>query len=933
MLSLVQKRSVAGARAVALCPTMDLVALVTADGTLSVYRSMTWERVLQKTASEVASSGSPPSALAFSPSGKALALGHQHGEVSLLNIESGEVVQSYGSSSSGVVAVSWIHSANNGGRQQSGVVRNLVESVGMEEYFDPELGEVRDKSLLEPLFAAAEGGVLLALAEDGTLMGHVLGLSPLFSWSGKGRTQCGLLPAAQLLVSARGDVLLSADAAVQPGTLGRLRVPALLRPSDQQRATVLLLTLSADMTRLVDALLGAGRKWKDACKVVVPKLGLLEGVLAGYELGMTPVQFMFSLAHCGNWHPAAAAFAQHWNEQGLGRLRASVEVAGRAVLRLLQLRALPLATNTVLRCKELLAVLGGPADADADAAQAQGQAQSQSAEQQAFVRRLRQLSHCAELLLLKLDEAAHEARLAREAMLLYLVFIKEQSAAAEAPPPPEQGAAAPQPPPQPSKPDLSLAPKLARLFSPLATRAPHKGPQAQAEHVCASHLYAFLQDQDLPPALVAERASPRGCGFAGVLGDQRSGGGGSGGGKGGAAAAAEAAAAVRGLIAAADGFAISTLLHRDSQGENQGQGQGQGQGEGSDPLGSGAEAAAAWLARSSPVQLARAVRERARALGLQAHALGSQGLEPAVCLDVRAAGGPGGPGAGGSRGGGEARVCCSDFATAEVVSLSVGTVPAPGAMDEQRDDDEEQQGGGSVRLTGAVLAGLAYHSAAQGEDGGGGLLVLVGGDGGAGPWLCARVADTEPALPLGLALRLVWYCRPPPSSASSSGPAGLAQAQAQAPTEASLLVLVGPRPATASDSGSGSGSEQLAVLAKLDLADLVFFPLPAASAAAAAAAAAPSASAGTVLELAELCTVPATGPLSLQHRELPGLGLGLSQRTTAAVSAGSEAAGPDASGSAVLVAAAPSRGLVAVCDARLCLVLDVETLEEMEGAD
>ena len=72
----------------ALCPTMDLVALVNEEGSLTVFRTMSWEKLFIKSASDIAISTSRASAVTFSPSGKLIALGHENGEVSVVHIES-----------------------------------------------------------------------------------------------------------------------------------------------------------------------------------------------------------------------------------------------------------------------------------------------------------------------------------------------------------------------------------------------------------------------------------------------------------------------------------------------------------------------------------------------------------------------------------------------------------------------------------------------------------------------------------------------------------------------------------------------------------------------------------------------------------------------------------------------------------------------------
>lgn len=112
------------------------------------------------------------------------------------------------------------------------------------------------------------------------------------------------------------------------------------------------LSVQVDITKLQDMVSNHGRKWKEATRVVLPKLSLLQGVLDSYQLPMSPVQFMYFIAQCGLWHPAVqASFSQHWNEQGISRLRSAVDSTSNAIVRTLQLKAIPTATNVCLRCR------------------------------------------------------------------------------------------------------------------------------------------------------------------------------------------------------------------------------------------------------------------------------------------------------------------------------------------------------------------------------------------------------------------------------------------------------------------------------------------------------------------------------------------------------------------------------------------------------
>jgi hypothetical protein len=52
-----------------------------------------------------------------------------------------------------------------------------------------------------------------------------------------------------------------------------------------------------------------------------------------------------------------------------------------------------------------------------------------------------------------------------------------------------------------------MTPKYLKVFDPRCVRAAGSGPHAQAEVVTGTHLYAYLHDQELPPALVLSKRS------------------------------------------------------------------------------------------------------------------------------------------------------------------------------------------------------------------------------------------------------------------------------------------------------------------------------------------------------------------------------------------------------------------------------------------
>lgn len=68
------------------CPTMDLLALSTADGQLCLHR-LNWQRLW------AVSPESPVTSLCWRPDGKVLACGYEDGYISLLDVENGDTLQ------------------------------------------------------------------------------------------------------------------------------------------------------------------------------------------------------------------------------------------------------------------------------------------------------------------------------------------------------------------------------------------------------------------------------------------------------------------------------------------------------------------------------------------------------------------------------------------------------------------------------------------------------------------------------------------------------------------------------------------------------------------------------------------------------------------------------------------------------------------------
>lgn len=84
------------------------------------------------------------------------------------------------------------------------------------------------------------------------------------------------------------------------------------------------------------------RKWREALRVLPPKVELMNSALRGYEMNNGVVDFLHSVVLCGLWHPVASViFTQHWNEQSLSRLRSTVSSTLKYIQRTIQLQIIP----------------------------------------------------------------------------------------------------------------------------------------------------------------------------------------------------------------------------------------------------------------------------------------------------------------------------------------------------------------------------------------------------------------------------------------------------------------------------------------------------------------------------------------------------------------------------------------------------------------
>lgn len=108
----------------------------------------------------------------------------------------------------------------------------------------------------------------------------------------------------------------------------------------------LLSTMNTALKSIDDTLSSLNKRWKESSRIIPAKLALLKSLLEGYQYEGDIFDFFASVCMCGLWHPAAqTTFTQHWNEQGLARLRSSIDSTTKFIIRAIQFKLLPAAIN------------------------------------------------------------------------------------------------------------------------------------------------------------------------------------------------------------------------------------------------------------------------------------------------------------------------------------------------------------------------------------------------------------------------------------------------------------------------------------------------------------------------------------------------------------------------------------------------------------
>jgi hypothetical protein len=525
---------------------MDLLACIS-HGALVIFRTHSWEKAFQRNVSEMFEV--PVSCIDFSTNGKYLALGADDGSVAVLDLESGTCHEARRPSKGGheittpVSCLSWLNAfraakaaeASHGDRGLWSALwffggAAAAERAGVSELTDVEQDESEAAASSSPsglmsIFTALQGYALLVLNTSGELIGYAFGIYPIFCIdvfndgippSHFVSSEWGIasdITGSQITLYTRqhrhydessGRMVYDTSVGVR-----RLDSKVLAHYTWLEHVSRLLMQMSTDLNRLSELLSECSRKWKEAAKPIPIKLGLVHSALQGYQLPYTPLTFYYTVAMCGAWHPVAqTSFTQHWNEQGISRLRVAIEGAAQTVSVNLKLKMIPIATNLLLRARELMGMV-----------QVSRGARKESSLLNKNMLDASRLYRSIELLMYKLDDASTECEQAHRGLMLFLQFIRDFHNTCNTSP------ASPYPAPEPK-----IMETYIDLFDPRKVRAPATPAAAaaaraagglggatdasetqtggvpfpspvrtaaEAEAVCATHLYAYFADVSL----------------------------------------------------------------------------------------------------------------------------------------------------------------------------------------------------------------------------------------------------------------------------------------------------------------------------------------------------------------------------------------------------------------------------------------------------
>jgi hypothetical protein len=302
--------------------------------------------------------------------GSLIAVGFDEGEVGVIEPESTlfypqkiDFISSDGDKAS-MISLNWVYLKEQNDVDASNLCSlflhsgiNVKERVGMLP-----LPTSLSASNYQQDNTISHSSLLVTLSANQILRGYVSGLQPLFAINlfSVIKEMAGLQISPNSLICSLSSSISVLFQSSSVGTSSssidskKINFSFLSWPRLEScgRISVIVEEMSYNLLKFCDDVKTFSRKWKDCTKVVQAKMQLLQSALEGYQLDMSPIEFMFSMASCGLWHPVAtSAFPNHWNEQGINRLRSSIDSTLLGIIKFLSLSATPQIENICLSCR------------------------------------------------------------------------------------------------------------------------------------------------------------------------------------------------------------------------------------------------------------------------------------------------------------------------------------------------------------------------------------------------------------------------------------------------------------------------------------------------------------------------------------------------------------------------------------------------------
>ena len=372
------KNMLAPATASSWCPTMDLLALATADGQLSVAR-LEWSKTGGEREHKLWTSNpdAPVTSLGWRADGKVLVSGHADGSVHLHDVEDGEVLHVSRPHAAAVTSLHWQEAPAADAWRSACAHQSVAARFAMPvEAASSKGGGKKDASSRGALFDHFDPPARLTVLCSGDADGAVvLSAFGIFPFGGTNLAEAHGLGAGVRVQHASlspdlSRVLVAFSRGEGPGASAHVATAAVPLLSERSREVCQIAAHASQVARLVqvvDAELAAAAKtWSKAWAEFEARVGTLHArLIEGWEMSEdadgspppTVEDHFLALLATGAVEDAMAQFLTHeFQPAATRRLAKSMDAAAAAVHSALLHRVVPALESAVLHLTELQAL-------------------------------------------------------------------------------------------------------------------------------------------------------------------------------------------------------------------------------------------------------------------------------------------------------------------------------------------------------------------------------------------------------------------------------------------------------------------------------------------------------------------------------------------------------------------------------------------------